>query len=123
MQDQLRFTAVRRGEFVAVVCTGWDRTGQPVDFELDAATFRANIARQYDWATRVEAVDDIMRAFIKVGVTPERAWQIAEAGLPAEMHLGTAWRSMPVGQGVAYGGDEIFERLDDVGRQAGDGDH
>lgn len=95
MQDQLRFTAERRGDHVAVVCTGYDRAGHLVDFELDAASFAANSDRQYKWAARAEAVNDFMQAYIKIGVAPDKAWELAEPCLPIDMRMGTGWRSEP----------------------------
>jgi hypothetical protein len=123
LQDQLKFSAERRDGHVAVVCVGWDRAGNPVDFELDAPSFRANTARQHDWATRVEAINDIMQAYIRIGVSPDRAWELVEHVLPGDMFIGTEWRSTPVIQGVAHHGDELLEGSDDVGRQSSDGDH
>lgn len=123
MEDQLRFTAQRRGDYVAAICTGYDRFGQPVDFELDAAGFKANSRRQIDWATEVNAVANLMQALIKIGVTPDRAWETVEHVLPPDMRLGTAWRDSPIGQGAADLGDELLEGADDTGRQSSDGDH
>lgn len=123
MEDQLRFTAQRRGDYVAAICTGYDRFGQPVDFELDAAGFKANSRRQVDWATEVNAVANLMQALIKIGVTPDRAWETVEHVLPDDMRMGTGWRSPPVDQGAADLGDEQLEGADDAGWQPSDGDH
>lgn len=123
MQDQLRFTAQRRGDHVAVVCTGWDRAGQAVDFELDAETFKINSRRQIDWVSDVNAVNNLMRTLIKIGVSADRAWEMLEHTLPEPMRLGTGWNSSEaVHQGVADGGQQPLERFDDVGGQSGDGD-
>lgn len=123
MQDQLRFAAERRGDHIAVVCTGYDRAGHPVDFELDAATFLANSERQTRWSARAHAVNDIMQAYIGIGVSPDRAWELVEPGLPTDMRMGTAWNSVPVGDGVADRGYEPLEGANDLDGQSVDGDH
>lgn len=122
MQDHVMFGGRRQADHINVVCTGYDRTGQAVEFELDAATFRTNSRRQNAWAGEVEAVERIMQRYIRAGVDPDTAWRIAEIGLPDDLHVGTGSVSWPVEQRVADVRDELLDRLDDVARQTVDGD-
>lgn len=122
MQDQLSFRAERRGDYVAVVCTGWDHDGEPIHFDIDTSAFLANTQRQVRWAMRAEAANDIYQAFIRAGVAPAQAWQLIESALPPDMRIGTEWQSTSMDQGDADRPDELLEGSDNVSRHVGDGD-
>jgi hypothetical protein len=123
MQDRLTFTSERRGDHVAVICRGHDHTGQPVHFEVDAATFLANSERQQSWAARVDARDHLMQTFVKIGVSPDKAWEMVEHALPDNLYLGTGWRSGPMDDDGANGHHELLEGSDNLSGHIGDGDH